>query len=637
MKVRITSDFWKRYQDIVRENMLPYQWDVLNDRADIRIEGERRNDDSIPTGKSHAFENFRIAAGKKEGRFYGMVFQDSDAYKWLEAAAYSLRNHPDKELQAKADALVDLIGDAQEADGYLDTYFTIEAPEHKYKRLMESHELYCGGHFLEAAVAYYEATGHEKVLSIARKLADQICLKFGPEPGKIHGYDGHEEIEIGLLRLYHLTGDASYLEMARYFLLERGKNPDFFKKQLKEDDLPAIFPDMGKLPDSYFQNDMPFLEADQARGHAVRMLYQCTAMADLALISGNEEVKKACERIWDNITEQQMYITGGTGQTAIGESFTGDYDLPTDSMYCETCAAVGMITFARQMLCLTGQAKYADIMERVLYNGLISGMDLEGKHFFYVNPLEVHPQTDPLDPGKNHVKAVRPSWLGCACCPPNLARLLASLEQYIYLKRDGNFLINLFISSEWTGSDFHIVQKSDYPWDGSVSILVENRGEAFSLGVRIPSWCDHWKLSGKFEVRDGYAWVLCPSGETKIDFTMDMQAVRVYANDKVSACAGKAAVMRGPLVYCMEGVDNGREISNLVLPVKAEFTENYRPDLLNGILTLHADGIRETSETKELYSHRKKQKTPASLTFIPYYAWANRGENEMQVWIREEN
>lgn len=635
MKTNILSGFWKRYQDNVRKNMLPYQWNVLNDTADIAIEGERRNDNSIPTEKSHVFENFRIAAGRKQGHFYGMVFQDSDAYKWLEAAAYSLRHDPGEELKEKADTLVDLIADAQEDDGYLDTFFTIEAPEHKYRRLMESHELYCAGHFLEAAVAYYESTRNERVLSVARKLADHICVKFGPDPGQIHGYDGHEEIEIGLLKLFSLTKEKSYLNMARYFLLERGKNPDFFRKQLEEDDMPAIFPDMGKFPNSYFQCDKPFLESDHARGHAVRMLYQCTAMADLANISKDPKIQPACERIWDDITERQMYITGGLGQTAIGESFTGDYDLPLDSMYCETCAAVGLITFAKKMVDLTGQTKYADVMERVLYNGLISGTDLQGKHFFYVNPLEVHPQIAIHNPGKNHVKAVRPSWLGCACCPPNLARLLASLDQYIYLMREGNPLILLFISSEWTYGDLHIVQHTNYPWDGEVSILVDNQGKKRRLGIRIPSWCESWHSSVNYERKDGYAWIDCPPGETEIQLLLDMPVTRIYASDRVTACAGKTAIMRGPLVYCMEGIDNGEMISNLSLPTTAEFKEKYRPDLLDGIVTIQATGYRESSAKAGLYSNQRKQKTQTELHFIPYFAWANRGENEMQVWIRE--
>lgn len=470
-KIRVQDKFWKYYREVVRKDMIPYQWKVLNDEIAIKIERER-NDDSIPNEKSHAIENFKIAAGLKTGNHYGWVFQDSDVYKWLEAVAYSLNEYMDEDLKALADSVVDLIAAAQEDDGYLGTYFTIEAPERKLKRLGESHELYCAGHFMEAAVAYYEAVKSEKVLTVACKLADYIGRHFGEEEGQIHGCDGHEEIEIGLAKLYRATGEAKYLELSKYFLYIRGTDPEFFLRQKEEEkESTPLIAGLEKFPLSYCQNHKPLLEQDTAEGHAVRLVYMCTAMADVAALTNDEKLFAACKKIWRNIVDKRMYITGGIGSTVIGESFTFDYDLPNDTMYCETCASVGLVFFAGRMLENELRSEYGDVMERALYNTVLSGMALDGKHFFYVNPLEAIPESSAKDPAKSHVKCVRPEWLGCACCPPNLARLLASLEKYIYVQREGTIFANLFMNcdGEFTvhGNPVFIQQETDYPW-GSV-------------------------------------------------------------------------------------------------------------------------------------------------------------------------
>ena len=644
--IRITSSFWGRYRGLVRTEMIPFQWSVLNDQADIVIEKER-NDDSIPNEKSHAIANFKIAAGREKGTHYGWTFQDSDVYKWLEAVAYSLREKMNPELEAKALQTIDLIADAQEEDGYLDTYFSILGLDSRYKRLAGSHELYCMGHFIEAAVAYHEATGNEKVLSVARKCADNIDANFGPEEGKIHGYDGHEEIEIGLLRLYRVTEEKRYLNLAKYFLLERGKNPQFFKEQAKEYDGPNALNGIENLPDTYFQNHKPILQQETAEGHAVRLVYMCTALADLAAETGDKEIFAACKRLWKDVVERRMFITGGIGSTVIGESFTLDYDLPNDTMYCETCAAIGLIFFARQMLRIEPNSEYAEVMERALYNCALAGMALDGKHFFYVNPLEVNPKKSKADPTKSHVKPVRPAWLGCACCPPNLARMITSLDDYIYTVRADGILLNQYIDSDShikvANNYVEIVQETEFPWDESVRMTVKNSGpDEIKFGVRIPSWAKETCLiaNGKevsLQSDNGYHYVTLASNESiELLLTFKMDITRYYCNPLVSENNGKVAIGRGPFVYCLEGVDNGENLNNISLPADNELTFHFDENLLNGVGVIEGAAKRLVADYgNSLYSTNTIKKEDTKIKLIPYYAWANRGENEMQVWIRE--
>ena len=494
LQVTITDSFWGNTRKLVRVRMIPYQWDVLNDRADITIEKER-DDPGIPSEKSHAIENFRIAAGWAKGDHYGWLFQDSDVYKWLEAVAGSLHEETDEQLRAEADSAVELIAAAQQPDGYLHTYFTIKEPDQRYSRLWESHELYCAGHFMEAAAAYYKATGNQLVLDTAVKLADHIDSVFGPEEGKLQVVDGHEEVEIGLMKLYHLTGEEKYLRLAAFFIRERGKDPDLFETLAREGKGSSVTGGLSRLPAKYFQIHAPAVKQTTAEGHAVRLVYLCTAMADLAASSQDEEMQHACEAIWRNVVDRRMFITGGIGSTVTGEAFTLDYDLPNDTMYCETCASVGLVFFASQMLRLAPKAEYADVMERALYNTVLSGMALDGRHFFYVNPLEAVPAKSHLDPGKSHVKCVRPEWLGCACCPPNLARLLTSLEQYIYLTGKDRILINLFIASrlhfDCEDGSAEIEMETDYPRSGKIYIRARRSGtRALQIGIRIPGWAE---------------------------------------------------------------------------------------------------------------------------------------------------
>ncbi|MBQ9360226.1 MAG: glycoside hydrolase family 127 protein [Lachnospiraceae bacterium] len=646
IRVTVNDAFWNKYRELVRAEMIPYQWDVLNDAIDINIEKER-DDDSIPSEKSHAIENFKIAAGRSKGEHYGWVFQDSDVYKWLEAVAYSLKYAWDDELKKTADSVVDLISEAQEADGYLNTYFTIKEPSRKYKRLAESHELYCAGHFIEAAVAYYEATSNEKVLSTARKLADHIFDTFGEGEGKLHDVDGHEEIEIGLMRLYHLTDNEKYMRTAEYFLRERGKDPDLFAKQRKADGGEPVIAGLDKAPNEYFQAHLPVEKQDTAEGHAVRVVYLCTALADLAATTKDKKLEDACRRLWRNIVDKRMYITGGIGSTVIGEAFTLDYDLPNDTMYCETCASIGLIFFARQMLRLEADAEYADIMERALYNTALSGMALDGKHFFYVNPLEAVPEKSEKDPTKSHVKIIRPEWLGCACCPPNLARMIASLDRYIYTVNENEILINLFIKSAMeydNGSGrVSVRQETDYPGSGKIEVSVVNESnEDISIAIRIPNWCDAY--SGSFDGQEqkitkdkGYWYIKVGKGTHEIGLEMEIKPKRWYANPKVSEDIGKVAISRGPQVYCIEGVDNGDDLHCVYLPEEAELDYEWQADLLGGVGVIEACGIRYMADSdKPLYSSSKERKSKEQkIRMIPYYAWANRGRNEMRVWLNE--
>ena len=647
----VTDPVWKKYKELVRKEMIPYQWAVLNDSIDIAIERER-NDASIPNEKSHAIANFKIAAGLEKGDHYGWVFQDSDVYKWLEAVSYSLTDTWDDALKTLADGVVELISKAQQPDGYIGTYFTIKCPERRYMRLAESHELYCMGHLLEALVAYKLATGSELAIDVAEKVAAHLCDTFGPEEGKYHFADGHEEIEIGLMKLYHITGTEKYRDLAEYFLKVRGDSPKEWSRLKSMDKGGNILGGISTEPMKYNQTHLPVEEQDTAEGHAVRLVYMCTAMADVAKASGNKEFEKACKKIWRNIVDKRMFITGGIGSTVLGESFTLDYDLPNDTMYCETCASIGLIFFAKQMLYLERNSEYADVMERALYNTALSGMALDGKHFFYVNPLEVVPEKGKLDPTKSHVKSVRPQWLGCACCPPNLARLITSVEDYIYSVFDDAVLVDLFIASEMSledkGKKISIRQKTDYPRSGKVLFEIENKEDTdVTIGIRLPGWRDEVKGSvdgSAVEIAEkcGYWYVQVPKGEHSILLDMEIKPKRWYANLNVSEDIHKVAVARGPQVYCVEGKDNGEDLHTLVLKKDSELTDHFEEGLLEGVSVVDGEGIRFTEGSREgepaaLYTDRPRfEKQPVKIHFIPYSTWGNRGENEMRVWLLEE-
>lgn len=625
--VRIKDSFWSEIQELIINTVIPYQEKVLNDE--------------IPgVEKSHAIDNFRIAAGEKQGEFFGMVFQDSDVAKWLEASAYSLAVQPDKELEERMDAIIDIIEKAQQPDGYLNTYFTIKEPGHRWQNLQECHELYCTGHMMEAAAAYYEVTGKDKLLHIMERMADHIAKRFGHD--KKHGIPGHQEIEYGLLRMYSATGKEEYLKLARYFIDERGQNPEYFAEEREKRGWFHF--NMNPVDTKYSQCFAPVRQQTTAEGHSVRAVYMYAAMARLAGLYKDSGLLNACRRLWDNITGKRMYITGGIGSTAEYEGFTIDYDLPNDTVYAETCASIGLIFFSKSMLNTVGPSnKYADVMEQAMYNGVISGMQLDGKSFFYVNPLEVNPGISGELPGYKHVKPVRQGWYACACCPPNMARLLAALGKYAWDYTDNMIISHLFIGGEACFQNADIRLETDYPQNGNIKYIITPHTEnEFCLAVRIPSWCKSYKVLlndsdyDDYYVKEGYLYIrrIWQDGDT-IRLTLDIPIRRIYSNTKVRSDAGCVALMRGPVVYCFEEADNGQELQALRIPRKAPVKVlPYNKSLLNGIVALQIEGLRLKGRD-ELYSEQPPKEERAELTAIPYYVWGNRGLNQMRVWMLE--
>lgn len=626
-QTEIQDSFWSPYQKLVADVVIPYQEKILNDE--------------IPEAeKSHAMANFRIAAGEEEGEFYGMVFQDSDVAKWLEAAAYSLSVFPDEELEKRADKVIDLVAKAQGEDGYLDTYFMIKEPEHRWKNMLEGHELYCMGHMMEAAAGYYEVTGKDKILKVAERMTDYIASVFGE--GKRYGIPGHEEVEIGLMRLYQVTGEEKYKNLAAYFINARGQKKDFFAEEARNRDFTVFH--MDPEANAYNQSHLPVREQDSAEGHAVRAVYLYRAMADLAKEQQDEELYQACKRIWKNITEKKMFVTGAIGSCGDWECFSVDYDLPGDRAYAETCAQVGLVFFAKAMLGMEVNGEYADIMERCLYNSTISGMQQDGKHFFYVNPLEVNPGFSGEVFGMRHVLPERPAWYACACCPPNLARMILSLGRLCWDEDENTIYSHLMIGQRAELEKAEIKVESRYPWEGYASYTVEPKTEKeFALAIHIPGYvkegalsvtCNGRQISGA--VKDGYLY-LSRKWETgdKVEISFDLEIRRIYGTVRILDTAGKVALMRGPIVYCFEGADNGPQLQALELPRSAAITEEKgMGDILGDKMILKMEGVRE-KDSDSLYAECPAEKETVSLTAVPYYLWGNRGLGQMRVWIRE--
>lgn len=627
-QVHIKDDFWSEIQNRIINVVIPFQEHVLNDE----VEG---------VAKSHAIENFRIAAGLSTGEFYGMVFQDSDVAKWLEAVAYSLVVHPDAELEKRADEVIETIEKAQQEDGYLNTYFTIKEPEHRWQNLQECHELYCAGHMMEAAVAYYDATGKDKLLKVMERMADHIDRRFGPD--KITGIPGHQEVEIGLMRLYHTTGEERYCNLAEYFINERGKNPNFFYEESQK----RGWTHFGIDPKDtvYNQSFATVYDQKEAVGHSVRAVYMYTAMADIAGTTGDERLYQACVDLWKNMTEKRMYLTAGIGSTGELEAFTKDYDLPNDMVYAETCASIGLIFFAKQMLELEANGKYADVMERAFYNGTISGMQADGKRFFYVNPLEVNPGISGVVPGYKHVLPERPGWYACACCPPNLVRLITSLGKYVWDETDDTIFFHMFVGQKAELEKADIDVESSYPWEGKVTYHVHSKKEEeYTLAIHIPGYLKDIcvKVNGeqiewKKFMKNGYLYLTRKWGESQVEILFDLEVRKVYANKNVREDAGKVALMRGPFVYCFEGVDNGNDLQAMCIDADTQ-AETFvgKEGVLKDKVCIHVQGYEDERESDALYSEEKPDYQPHELTAIPYYLWGNRGVNQMRVWMLEK-
>ena len=640
IKYMSDDSFIGKYQRLIKNAVIPYQHKVLFDKE----EGAE---------KSHVVMNFVNAAKalkgeKTEDGFFGMVFQDSDAYKWLEAAAYSLVNYPDEDLERKADEMVDLISAAQDTDGYLQTYFTIKDREKRWTNLQEAHELYCSGHMMEAAVAYYTATGKKKILDVALKNMECIYRHFITDANP--GYPGHPEIELALMRLYHLTKQPHALELAKHFINVRGADPGYYKKEAAARNWFVWGAD--PADPAYMQADMPVREQTDAKGHAVRAVYLYTAMADMAAETNDEALKQAADRLWQSITERKMYITGGIGQTVLGEAFGPDYYLPSDTAYCETCASVGLMFFARRLLEAGADRKYADVMERAFYNTVLAGLSLDGKSFFYVNPLEVIPGVSGIAPTHRHALTRRFKWHACACCPPNAARLIASFGRYAFGEKDDTAFIHMYAGGR---ADFEnglgIEIKTEYPFEKSVSInVVKGSGR---LAVRIPAFatkvtikknvavaeCDidndcayDIKKSCAYDIKNGYAFIPVSAGD-KVYFSLDYEPVYNYASPKVSNLAGLAALSYGPLVYCFEEADN-QDLAAISLNTNASpeiFT--IKEGALAGIPALKTSGRKKNCNCTGLYCTEKPDEANCRPIAIPYYSWCNREEGAMKVWM----
>jgi DUF1680 family protein len=562
-------------------------------------------------------KNFAVAGKLVPGKHQGLLFNDSDVYKVIEGIAYTLTSKRDAALQKQADAIIEQIAAAQQPDGYLNTYYTLAKPKERWRNIGHGHELYCAGHLIEAAIAYEQATGKRKLLDVARKFADHIARTFGP--GKRYETSGHEEIELALVKLYRATGERKYLDLAKFFLDVRGTTGPKEGVRLR------------KLFGDYAQDHMPLRKQKEVVGHAVRAMYLYCGMADVAGLAGDRSLVTPLERIWHDVVERKMYVTGGIGPSAHNEGFTVPYDLPNDTAYAETCAAIGMALWNHRLFLMSGDGKYADVLEREVYNGLLSGVSLSGDRFFYTNPL--------ASVGRHQ----RVGWFDCPCCPTNLVRYLPGMGERAYAHRGNGVWSVLYMGGRatvpLTAGKVELVQKTRYPWDGDVTLTLQPaKPFAFDLHLRIPGWCrSGWSVSvNGTPVKDAKA----QRGYVKLARTwkrgdvvklhLPMPVERVHAHPKVKADVGRVALQRGPVVFCLEGVDNAGRVRNLCLPPEAKVTAEFRKDLLGGVVALKGSALAVTRG-----EGGKRVTRPVTFQAVPYYAWANRKPGQMIVWLAE--
>lgn len=546
------------------------------------------------TGRIRNFENAALGQGSHSGIF----FDDSDVYKALEGIAYSLTVNPNPELERKADEWIDKFAAAQQPDGYINTFYTLTAPDKRWTD-MDKHEMYCAGHMMEAAVAYYKATGKRKLLDVCIRMADHMMSLFGP--GKRHWVPGHEEIELALVKLADAAGRPEYIDFAQWLLEERGHGHG-----TKGDGKP--------WNREYYQDLMPVSELTDISGHAVRCMYLYSGMADVAARRGTTSYIDAMRRLWDDVVRRNMYITGGIGSSHTNEGFTADYDLPNLEAYCETCASVGMVLWNHRLNLMLGDSKYADVMERALYNGVLSGINLAGDRFFYVNPLE--------SKGDHHRKA----WYGCACCPSQLSRFLPSLGSYIYSVSPDAVNVNLYVGSsadiDIDGKKLTLTQQTAYPYDGTIRITASGAAPAGrALRLRLPAWVESYTLSVNGKKIDatvddlGYLCIADWNPTDEIVLALDMPVKMVAADPRVQANVGRRAVMRGPVVYCVEQADNAGDFDAITLSPSTTFSLTPGQGILEGITLIDAA-------------------TPSgTVRLLPYYAWDNREPGKMRVWL----
>lgn len=624
-EVRITDAFWAPRIETNRTKTIPYDFKKCEETGRI--------------------SNFAKAAGQMEGKFQGIFFDDSDVYKVIEGAAYALAAHPDPALERYVDGVIAKIAAAQQPDGYLYTFYTVNKTLNlRWTDTRSKHELYCAGHLFEAAAAHFRATGKRTLLDVAVKLADNIDSVFGP--GRNQYTSGHEEIELALVKLYEVTGQERYLKLAKFFLDQRGNAAGH------------------KLYGPYSQDHKPVIEQDEPVGHAVRAMYLYCGMADVAALTDAPGYRAALDKIWTNVTTKKMYLTGGVGARHAGEAFGDAYELPNETAYCETCAAIGFALWAHRMNLATADARYADVLERVLYNGFLSGVSLDGEKFFYVNPL--------ASDGRHH----RQPWFGCACCPVNVARIMPSLPGYVAaVDAKGGVYVNLYAAGTARvarkGGAVTLAQETRYPWDGKVKLTVTPEKPAtFALGLRIPGWTQPtWhghparddgvhgqdarvtndalycspplaaepavtlKVNGQavapLDMRNGYARLTreWKAGDV-VELDLPMPVRRMVAHSEVKADVGRVALQRGPLVYCFEAVDNGPALRSVYVPADAAFAADHRADLLGGVTVLCGKGMVRGMEGEPAKS--------IDLTAIPYYAWDHRAAGAMTVWPAEK-
>ena len=629
-QVKLTDNFW-----------LPR----LKTNADVTIPASFKRCET--TGR---VKNFDMAA-THTGKFCTVYpFDDTDIYKTIEGASYSLSIFPDAKLAKYLDSLITIIGKAQEPDGYLYTARSID-PAHphewagteRWQRERElSHELYNAGHLYEAAVAHYLSTGKKNLLNIALKNADLICSVFGP--GKRSVAPGHEIVEMGLVKLYRITGKPEYLSTAKFFIEARGtyKGYDSTSKDEWKNGM-------------YWQDDKPVVNQTEAEGHAVRAGYLYSAVADIAALTDDKQMLAAVDNIWNNLVSKKLYVQGGAGAVGSGERYGDNYELPNTTAYNETCAAIANVFWNQRMFQLHGDSKYIDVLEKILYNGLISGIGLDGKSFFYTNAMQIQNSFSHPD-----MEAERSGWFTCSCCPTNLTRLLPSIPGYVYAERDKSLYVNLFINSTANitvdGKPISISQQNNYPWDGDLKFTVSPKSAfGFSMMIRIPGWARNQEIpsdlysfknntndsvaiavngkSANYSLQNGYAVLnrTWQKGDV-VDVRLPMNVRRVIANEKVKNDEGKVALQRGPIVYCAEWVDNGGKASNIVMSADATFTTEYGKDLLNGVVLIKSEvPVIKIDDNGESISTKKQ-----AFTAIPYYAWANRGKGEMQLWFPEK-
>lgn len=622
-KVKIIDSFWKPRLETNRKVTIPYDFEKCEETKRI--------------------QNFEIAAGMKEGDFVGIRFNDSDVFKIMEGAAYSLANHPDPELEKYLDDLIAKVAGAQEADGYLYTARSINpdkparsAGEERWSFLDQSHELYNVGHMYEAAVAHFQATGKRTFLDVAIKNADLIANTFGPD--KQFGMPGHQEIEIGLVKLFRVTGYEKYLNLAKYFLDVRGQEIDKVKYPQRRD--------------IYLHSHIPVVEQDEAVGHSVRATYMYSGMADVAAMVGDKDYIQAIDKIWENVAYKKIYITGGIGARHRGEAFGDNYELPNESAYNETCAAIANCMWNQRMFLLKGDAKYYDVLERTLYNGFLAGISIKGNEFFYPNPLSCDAKY-----AFNQGALSRKPWFDCSCCPSNIVRFLPSLPGYIYAVRNNELYVNLYMSNEAEVKigklDLKITQTSNYPWDGEIKVEVNPEIESdFNIKLRIPGWSRNQPVPGNLytyfeksnkkvtgqlngedievKIEDGYLTInkQWKKGD-EIILNLPMEIRLVESHEKVEGNKNRLAIERGPIVYCVEGIDNKGGVFNLLMPEFAPISAQWKPDLLGGINIIKADVpsfiVKDSGEEVKTKSH--------NLLAVPYYAWSHRGIGEMAVWL----